>query len=523
MMPSPATRTGSRLELLPAFRAELSKFRTVRGWVVGLVLSGGLLVLFAFLTANGMHTGTCNPAPNGAPVCVAGHPYVPTGPAGEGVADSYFLVSRQLSADATLTARVTGLSGVTSSAPVNAAPSSARTRPGAASWSKAGIIITARPRAGAAYAAVMATPGHGIRFQYDYTHDVAGSDGAVSASSPRWLRLRRHGDMVSGYESRNGRSWQLVGTAELAGLPSSARIGLFVTSPVTFDGLATLATGVFDHVTVVGRSRSGGWRGAATGEGRNDFYSTLGAGSFRRAGSVFTIRGSGDIAPAVTAGADTAANILLQPLVVALLVIIVVATLFSTSEYRRGLVRTTLSAIPSRTTALIAKVLVVGLAAFVTGVAAAAVAIPLGTHLMNVNGNYVLRSGGATELRMILGCGALLAFTSVAVSATGVIVRTTAGTVIAGILMFVLPLIVAVPYFQGSGSAPAWLESLLRISPAAAIAVFGALPRSHVVSYPYTIGHGYFPLSPLAGLAILAAWALGLVLVAGVLLQRRDA
>ena len=40
---------------------------------------------------------------------------------------------------------------------------------------------------------MMVTGRHGVRMQYDYTQDLAGRPGAVSAASPRWLRLTRAG------------------------------------------------------------------------------------------------------------------------------------------------------------------------------------------------------------------------------------------------------------------------------------------------------------------------------------------
>ena len=517
----PHPRTG---DLSAALRAEWTKFRTVRGWIVGMALMAGLLVLFAYLTANGMHSGTCTTGPDGAPVCGMGHPYVPIGPGGEAVADSYYLVSRQLTADSTLTVRVDRLSGVTSSGPANAAPSVGRTRPGIPAWSKAGIIVTASTRQGAAYAAVMATSGHGVRFQYDYTNDRAGVQGQVSAGSPRWLRLTRSGQVLTAYDSTDGQHWQRLGATTLNALGAGSRIGLFVASPVTSSGLASQATGVFDHVALSGEPGTGNWRGQAIGEGQTSFYSTLGQASYHSAGDAFTVHGSGDISPAITAGGDTAASFLLQPLVVALLLMVIVATLFITSEYRRGLIRTTLAAIPSRTEALIAKALVIGAVAFIAGAAAAAIAIPLGQHLLTTNGNYVLPSGAATEARMIVGTGALLALAAIAVLAIGAIVRTTAGAVIPGIVLVVMPVLLEVPVIQGaSANAPAYVEWLARISPAAGVALLGAMPRSTAVSYPYTLGNGYFPLSPLAGIAVLAAWALVLLLIAAALLHRRDA
>jgi hypothetical protein len=80
-----------------AVHAEWTKFRTVRGWVIGLVFAALMVVLFTFLQANGEHTGYCtSPNPRS---CVAGHPYVPTGPSGEAVADTYELLAKRLTGD----------------------------------------------------------------------------------------------------------------------------------------------------------------------------------------------------------------------------------------------------------------------------------------------------------------------------------------------------------------------------------------------------------------------------------------
>ena len=165
-------------------------------------------------------------------------------------------------------------------------------------WAKAGIIIKAGTRPGSAYAAVMATPAHGVRMQYGYTHDTAGLPGAVSAASPRWLRLTRSGGTITGFDSADGRHWAEIGTASLAGLPPTVQAGLFVTSPrlqapacppgaicppgsppgQSFASNATLvpyttrATAAFDHVSLRGeRPAAGGgvagsaWRGGQIG------------------------------------------------------------------------------------------------------------------------------------------------------------------------------------------------------------------------------------------------------------------
>jgi ABC-type transport system involved in multi-copper enzyme maturation permease subunit len=231
------------------------------------------------------------------------------------------------------------------------------------------------------------------------------------------------------------------------------------------------------------------------------------------------LSGSGDIALAVNplAGGGSASSSLWFGLIVALIVIIVVATMFITGEYRRGLIRTTFTATPQRGRVLAAKAVVIGAIAFVTGALAAAVAVPLAEHILNTNGNYVFPTTALTELRIIAGSGALLAVTAVAVLALGTILRTGASAVTAGIVVFVFPYIVST---FSSGGVGTWL---LRLTPAAGFSVLGVLSRSALVDSPYTIGNGYYPLAPLAGLLVLCAYAAVAVAIATSVLRRRDA
>ena len=524
-----ASRRRRGSDFADALRAEWTKFRTVRGWIFGLMLAASFLVLFAYLTANGQNSGVCVPGSGAAGSqqrCEAGHPYVPVGPDGEAVADSYYLVGQPLSGNGTISARVTSLTGITSNAPTNAAPSLTRTRPGSAAWSKAGVIVTASTRQGSPYAAMMTTPGHGVRFQYDYTHDAAGLSGPVSAGSPRWLRLRRTGDTLTGYDSTDGTHWYEIGATTLGRLPRTVDVGLFVSSPVTAGDLATMATARFDRVTLDRSTVAGDWQGQGIGEGGpTSFYDVLGKGGYHRVGNAFVVSGSGDIAAAVTASGDTAASILTQALIAALIVTVVVAAMFIASEYRRGLIRTTLAAMPGRRQMLAAKALVIGVVGFIVGAVAAAISIPLGDHVAAAKGNYIFPMSGTTEARVIIGTGAILALTAVAVVATGVLLRKTAGTVVASIAVFVLPAVLVVPYVSGSstGSSPPMPLWLLRLSPAAGFSILESLARSSQVSYRYTLSNGYVPLAPGTGLAVLAAWALVLLVLAARLLNRRDA
>jgi ABC-type transport system involved in multi-copper enzyme maturation permease subunit len=517
----PASQAG-RASFRSALGAEWIKFRTVRGWLAGLLLAALFAVLFTFLVANGNHQSVCT----GNGVCGTGHPFVPAGPDGEAVADSYQYLGRSLTGDGTLTTEVSSLTGLIWNGPANRAPSLADTRPGLAAWTKAGILVTPSTKPGSAYAAVMATGGHGVRFQHDYTHDQAGLPGSITNSATRWLRLTRTGDTLTGYDSADGTTWREIGTARLTGLPTTVSIGLFVTSPVSYQasgsGAATQATATFHQVSLAGQA-TGPWQSHSIGTTQEDYYPTLGNGSSRRTGTTAVLTGSGDIAPAVAlAGGNTASGSLLFGIVVALIVLIVIATMFITTEYRRGLIRTTFTATPARGSVLAAKATVVGAVAFVAGALAAAVAIPLGDHVLDGNGNYVFPATALTLVRIIAGTGILLTLTAIAVLALGAVVRRSAGAITAGILVFVLPSLIG-PGILGPGASGGAATWLYRITPAAGFSALAALPRSALVDYPYTLANGYYPLPPWAGLAVLGLYAIAALALAAFLLRRRDA
>ncbi len=506
-----------------ALRAEWVKFRTVRGWSVALLTSIVLCVVFTYLVANGNHTGTCT----GSGACTSGHAFVPTGPDGEAVADSYEYHYQRLTGNGTLTVRLVSLTGLISTRPPDAAPSITATRSGLATWARAGILVTTSTKQGSSYAAVMATGGHGIRFQYDYTGDQAGPPGVVSGNSPRWLRLTRTGNTITGYDSTNGTSWHEIGVTRVSGLPASVDVGLFATSPVTYQdslgGVPTQATATFDQITLDRHAVTNGWQSRSIGA--SDFYPKLAANSSQGSHDAVVLSGSGDIAPAVNLtalGGNTASHSMLFGIVVALIVLIVVATQFITVEYRRGLIRTTFTAIPQRGSVLAAKAVVIGIVTFVIGAIAAAIAIPIGAHVLDTGGNYIFPTNALALIQIIAGTGALLAITAVGVLALGTILRTSAGAVTAGIVLFILPNLVG-PGVLGQGGTGGFTTALYRFSPAAAFSIFGVLPRSSLVSFPYTLANGYYPLTPWAGLGILCAYSAVALAAATVLLRRRDA
>jgi ABC-type transport system involved in multi-copper enzyme maturation permease subunit len=502
-------------------RAEWTKFRTVRGWVIGTVVAALVIVVLSLLGASDSHVGM---VVNGR--SVVGGPSIPVGPGGVGVADTFYFVHRPLAGDGSITVRITSLTGVVAPGGNRHAAGNplAGTHPGLEPWAKAGLIIKQGTAPGSAYAAVMVTGAHGVRMQFNYTHDAAGRRGPVSPASPRWLRLTRSGETLTAYESADGTHWTWVGTARLPGLPSTVQAGLFVASPVFSHGgggAASLATAVVDHLSLQGRWPRDAWTGAGVGGGPTSDYPIVDTGGFHESAGTFTVSRSGDIAPAVRGGMFGGSTIdkTLSGGFAGLVAVIVLATIFITSEYRRGLIRITLAASPRRGRVLAAKAIVIGSVTFVAGLVALAIAVPLGEHILRSNGNFFFPMNSLTALRVMTGTAALLAVAAIFALAVGALVRRSAAAVCIGIAAILLPYILAT-----AGVLPASVSAwLLRVTPAGAFAIQQTLHRYAQVSDAYTPTNGYYPLAPWAGLTVLCAYAALALGLAAWQLRRRDA
>jgi ABC-type transport system involved in multi-copper enzyme maturation permease subunit len=528
--PHPPAPQSGRDGFAQLVRAEWTKLRTVRGWVIGLVVAALVMAGIGLLTAVG-GSSSCQevgggPARSGR----ACGPTFTVGPGGEPVTDSFYFVRQPLTGNGSITVRVTSLTGrippANGDVPLspNASPD---TRPGLVPWAKSGVIIKESTRPGSAYAAIMVTADHGVRLQGNYTSDTAGQPGPVSAS-PRWLRLTRSGDVVTGYDSADGTHWTQVGTVHLAGLSPTVQAGLFTASPAyqsitsNFGGgtsgsvLPSQATGVFDHVSRSGRWPAGTWSG-----GYVDAAGGSGVGGYHQARGRFTVTGSGDIAPIVS-GADEGQTLTISNLLVGtfagLIGVLVVAAMFITAEYRRGLIRTTLAASPRRGRVLAAKALVIGAVTFVVGLVAATAGVTLGAQIARHNA-YVFPATWTTELRVVVGTAALLAVAAVLALALGAVLRRGVAAVSIVVVAIVLPYILSVASVLPVGV----LDWLLRLTPAAAFSIQQAAPQYPQVTALYSPGTGYFPLAPWAGLAVLCAWTALTLGLAVVLIRRRDA
>jgi ABC-type transport system involved in multi-copper enzyme maturation permease subunit len=515
-----AAVTSYRSDLPPAragfaqlVRAEWTKFRTVRGWMIALLAGASVTVLIGLLSAVSSHTSCSGP---GGAACSSS---VPVGPDGNAVTDVFQFVHQPLEADGSLTARVTSL--------VIRTPSGAGASPGAAvqPWAKAGLILRPSLVPGSPYVAIMTTGGHGVRMQADFVHDTAGRPGAVSSSSPRWLRLTRSGSMVIGYESVDGRTWTEVDRRQLPGGPSTVQVGMFVTSPelsiteqhlggTSSIGGPTEATAAFDQVSLQEQSPGKRWSVSPV-----DGETGTATGTLPSSNSRFTITGAGDIAPAVAGPAPNTVERSLVGAFAGLIVMIVLGTVFITAEYRHGLIRTTLTVSPRRGRVLLAKAVVLGSVIFVAGLLASTVGFWLVGLIRRNHGEVVLPVNGPTELRVVVGTAALLAVSAVLALAVGSILRRSVGAVAVVVVAVVLPYILAIASVLPTSVA----QRLLRVTPAAGFAIQQSIPQYSQVAATYSPATGYFPLTPTAGFGVLCAWtalALGLAVV---LLRRRDA
>jgi ABC-type transport system involved in multi-copper enzyme maturation permease subunit/regulation of enolase protein 1 (concanavalin A-like superfamily) len=505
-------------------RAEWTKFRTVRGWIIAMLIAVLLMVAFGLL---GGSANIACASPNGhvrtGKACV---PPVTLGPGGEPVTDGFSIIYQPLTGNGSITTRLVSLTGEYPS--TNQVGANVPMSKGLQPWSKAGIIIKNGLRQGSAYAAMLATGSNGTRMQYNFTGDLAGLPGLPTAAAPRWLRLTRSGDTVTGYDSTGGSHWVKVGTVVLAGLPGTVQVGMFATSPGhnvidtgfgggSFSGGPSEATGVFDHVSLTGAGRA--WSKATV----NGLGGGMPVPSPTRAGGRFTVTGSGDIAPLVAGpggGGFPSATVstLLVGAFAALIVIVVVAAMFMTVEYRRGLIRLTLAASPHRGRVLAAKAVVVAAVTFTVGVIAGTIVTIIGVRLSSDGGVYVFPYSWLTAVRVVAGTAALLAVAAVLALAIATMVRRSAAAIATVIVAIVLPYILSVAVLP-LGAA----DWLLRLTPAAGFAIQQAAPQYAQVTSQYAPASGYYPLAPWVGFAVLCGYAAVACFFAVRLLRRRDA
>jgi ABC-2 type transport system permease protein len=174
------------------------------------------------------------------------------------------------------------------------------------------------------------------------------------------------------------------------------------------------------------------------------------------------------------------------------------------SEYTTGMIRTTFAAVPQRRTVLTAKAIVLFAVALVAGLVASFSAFFVGQAVF-ASRHIGVSLGDPHVLRAVLGCGLYLALVAVFGFGLGAILRRTAGA-ISTLFGFVLVL----PILAQALPSP-WNTNVSKILPGeAGRAMFAVKPQPDLM----TAG---------AGLAVFLVWVVGTLVIANVLVTRRDA
>ena len=195
-------------------------------------------------------------------------------------------------------------------------------------------------------------------------------------------------------------------------------------------------------------------------------------------------------------------------------VIAILAVLAISSEYSTGMIRTTLTAMPRRPAALAAKAIVLALLVLAAGAIAAAGSVLAGRLILPGHGFTAARGFPALSLAdgpvLRAAAGSVLYLTLIALLALGAaaIIRDSAAATGAVLALLYLPPIIA----AALASNPHWQHEIDRYA-----------PMNAGLTIQNTTGLHGLPISPWAGLGVLAAWAAAVLLTSGLVLRLRDA
>jgi hypothetical protein len=472
-------------------RAEWTKLRSVNRWAIAMGVAVALIVGFGVFLASVNRVDYNTPSLRPFVVSFDNRP----------VADAFTFVHQPMAGNGSVIARVASQAD-------------------SHEWATAGVMIKADLRAGSSYAALAVTPRNGLRLQADFATDrEVGSGGA-----PRWLKLTRAGATVTGYESSDGATWREVGAVAVPALPATTEVGLFVSSPglviVKREGgisesgeRPTDGQAIFDDVRL-DPAPTGPWR-ADVPEGSpvpkdGNLVGTL----YDEANGVFTVYGSGTIGH--TPMPDDPVEITLAGVLLAMMALIPVGALYATSEYRRGMIRTTLALSRGGGRVLAAKSVVLGVTTFGLGLVATVSAFLLAQPILRSNGYSppaypYLSLVDPPVLRAVVGTAGLLALMAVFGLALGMVLRRSAGAITLAIVLVILPVFV---------SAVLPLEAarwLMYLTPTGGLAIQRAQPPSPVLAEAWSA------INPWLGLSAVGAYTAVALVGAYALLRRRDA
>jgi regulation of enolase protein 1 (concanavalin A-like superfamily) len=144
-----------------------------------------------------------------------------------GTADAFNFVYQPLNGDGSIQARVVSVQR-------------------ADVWSKAGLMIRETLDRNAKHALMMVSAAKGVAMQArPATGGTSVSVSGTTSAAPRWIRIVRSGDTLTGFESADGVTWTMVGSQSIP-MATAVYIGIAVTSHNT----SATTTAVIDNVTV---------------------------------------------------------------------------------------------------------------------------------------------------------------------------------------------------------------------------------------------------------------------------------
>ena len=142
-------------------------------------------------------------------------------------ADAFHYVSQPISGDVDVVARVTSVENV-------------------APWVKAGVMVRQALTPDSAHAFMIVSAGKGLAFQRRVaTGGLSTNTSGGAGVAPRWVKLERRGNTITGYQSSDGLTWALVGSDTFS-MGANVHVGLAVSS----HDATRLATATFDNVRV---------------------------------------------------------------------------------------------------------------------------------------------------------------------------------------------------------------------------------------------------------------------------------
>jgi len=194
-------------------------------------------------------------------------------------------------------------------------------------------------------------------------------------------------------------------------------------------------------------------------------------------------------------------------------VVAALAVMVVSGEYGTGMIRVTLAAVPRRVTVLAAKaavvtglVLVAGALAVLPSLLAGRLILP-GHGIGPAHGYPALSLADGPVLRA--ACGSVLYLALIALLSVGTAAALREAAAAIGVVLGLLYLFPIIGAVVGHPEVARHIEQIG--------------PMTAGLTIEATTGLSKLPISPWAGLGVLAAWAAGALLVGGLLLRARDA